>query len=87
MDSSRAMAACRTFELELPVDVRQIDTVQEPSLRLDFAVQRRAGHGRIEHELVEDGFVRHRVIDHRIDVRRGVVFEADDARPVDAYPV
>ena len=50
-------------------------------------MQRRAGDGRVEHELVEVGIVADGVVDGVVDVLRRVVFQADDRRAEDADAV
>ena len=54
---------------------------------VQFGVQGRAGQGRVEHELVEVRFMPYSVIDHRVDVLRRVVFQADNAGTEHADPV
>ena len=69
-------------EDELPVNVAGVKFafVFHHALGRKFRVQRRAGDGRVEHELVEVGIVSGGVVDRRVDVFQGVVLEADDRR-------
>ena len=69
-------------EDELPVNVGQVILagVLHPSLGRKLGVQRRAGDGRVEHELVEVGVVPGGVLDGLVDILRRVVFQADDRR-------
>ena len=73
----------RVLEVEpvLAVNVGQIDAWQHAPLRFHLGKQRRAGHRRVEHELVEVGIVRHRVFEFGLDVLGGMVFEAHDGGP------
>ena len=78
----------RVAEIEalLPVNVRQIH-VEQPPLLPHLAVQRRPGHGRVQHELVQVGVVRDRVLDLRRQVLGRVVLQPDDRRPQQHDPV
>ena len=69
-------------EDQLPVDVARVALAGRlhPPLGLELGVQRRAGDGRVEHELVEVGVVAGGVVDRLVDVFRRVVFQADDRR-------
>ena len=49
-------------EAELAVNVRQVD-VEQPALFGHVAIERRARHRRVEHELVQVGLVRDGVLD------------------------
>ena len=80
LESSREMAAWLEVELVLAVDVGQVHVVEHAALLRHLGVQRRAGHGRVEHELVEIGVVRDGVLDLRSDVLGRVVLQADDGR-------
>ena len=73
-------------EAVLSVGVRRIHG-QQSSLLLHFAVERRAGHRGVQHELVEIGLVRHGVVDLVPDIVRGVVLQAHDGRTQDLDPV
>ena len=44
-------------ELELPVDIGQVHLVEQAPFVLHLLIQGRAGHRRVEHELVEVGVV------------------------------
>ena len=69
-------------EDRLPVDVAEVILafVLHHALGRQLGVQRRAGDGRVEHELVEVGIVADGVVDRLVDVFRRVVFQADDGR-------
>ena len=69
-------------EDRLAVDVAQLvlALVLHHALGRKLGVQRRAGDGRVEHELVEVGVVPGGVLDGLVDVLRRVVFQADDRR-------
>ena len=69
-------------EDELPVDVAEVILagVLHAPLGRQLGVQRRAGDGRVEHELVEIGIVADGVLDGLVDVFRRVVLQADDRR-------
>ena len=77
------------IELQLPVGIghQGFGIAQQRAVGLVFGVQRRAGNGRVKHELVELGVVADRVIDHFVDVLRRMLFQADDARTEHANPV
>ena len=68
------------IELVLAVDVGQIDALQHAPLLGHFGEERRARHGRVEHELVEIGVVRHGVLDLLLDILRRVMLQPDDGR-------
>ena len=63
------------IELVLAVDIGQVHAFEHASLLAHLGVERRAGHRRVEHELVEIGIVRHGVLDLRADVLRRVVLQ------------
>src|SRR5690349_10569042 len=56
---------CRVLKVEfvLPVNVGEIYTLQHAALRLHLRIKRCARDRRVEHELMEVGFVRHSVLD------------------------
>ena len=68
------------IELVLAVNIGQVDIRQHAALFLHLGEERRAGHRRVEHELVEIRVVRHGVLDLVFDVLRRVVLQADDRR-------
>ena len=68
------------IEPVLAVNVGQIDAWQHESLLVHLGKQRRAGHRRVEHELVEVGIVRHRVLQFGLDILGGMVFQAHNGR-------
>src|ERR1022692_4325200 len=63
------------IETVLPVDVRQVDIIQQPALQGHLVVERRARNRRVEHELVEVGLVRDGALDLFADVLRRVMLQ------------
>ena len=63
-------------ECVLAVYVRQVH-IEHSALPRHLEIERRAGDRRVEHELVQIGLVRDRVLDLFVDVLRRVVFQAD----------
>src|SRR6185369_14859440 len=64
----------------LPVDVGQVYVRQHSPLAAHLGEQRRARYRRVEHELVEIGIVRYRVLDLVVNILRGMVLQPDDRR-------
>ncbi len=67
-------------EYRLPMDFAGMAfrIVFDPSLFPQFLVQRRAGHGRIQHELVKICIVLDSIVNHAIDVLGSVGLQADN---------
>ena len=62
----------------LAVDVGQVDVRACGPAAAISVIERRAGHRRVEHELVEIGLVRDGVLDLFVDVLGRVMFQPDD---------
>jgi hypothetical protein len=76
-------------ELELSVDVGggALARVQQRPPRPELLVQRRAGDGGVEHELVKVRVVADGVVDDLIDVLGRVLLQPDDGRAEHADPM